>query len=227
MNKQLLLTLIEQLDQFCGSHPESSQNMSSFLGFLHQQGLSSAVLSRNVAGEQEAQMIADGKNLPNEIARHFIYMSRYAKSYIKRCLQDSPLQTPEEFSFLIVLMTYDSLTKTELMTKNMVEKTSGTEIIRRLLIKGFLEQYDDKQDKRSKRIRITEKGRGTVFLLLPKMKQVGEIIKGRLSIQEQQSLLYLLQKLDAFHHELYTEHKDTPWDKFYILGSAMNNEEGA
>jgi hypothetical protein len=52
-------------------------------------------------------------------------MYRYAKGYIKKALQESIIQTPDEFSFLITLMTFESLTKTELINKQVIEKTSG------------------------------------------------------------------------------------------------------
>ena len=65
-------------------------------------------------------------------------MYHYAKGYIKKALRDSYLQTSDEFSFLITLMTYDSITKGELITKHVMEKTSGSEVIRRLIKRGMI-----------------------------------------------------------------------------------------
>jgi hypothetical protein len=60
---------------------------------------------------------------------------RYAKGYIKKALQDSIIQTADEFAFNLI--TFESLTKTELISKQVMEKTSGVEVIKRLVGQGL------------------------------------------------------------------------------------------
>ena len=130
-------------------------------------------------------------------------MSHYAKWYIKKVLRESYLQTPDEFSFLITLMTYDSLSKSELITKQVMEKTSGSEIIRRLIKRGLITESADANDRRSIRVSITDTGREEILKILPLMSKVSEIVVGNLSIQEINTLSYLLKKLDYFHNDIY------------------------
>jgi DNA-binding MarR family transcriptional regulator len=137
-------------------------------------------------------------------------MSHYAKWYIKKVLRESNLQTPDEFSFLITLMTYDSLSKSELITKQVMEKTSGSEVIRRLLKRGLMAESEDTNDKRSIRVSITKSGREEILRILPLMSNVTEIVAGNLSAEEINTLSYLLKKLDYFHNDIYINKRGHP-----------------
>jgi DNA-binding MarR family transcriptional regulator len=135
-------------------------------------------------------------------------MYRYAKGYIKKALLESYLQTADEFSFLITLMTYDSLRKSELITKQVMEKTSGTEVIRRLIKNGMIVETADKNDKRSIRVSITKSGIEEILKILPIMSKVSKIVVGNLSNEEINTLSYLLKKLDYFHNDIYLNKRD-------------------
>jgi DNA-binding MarR family transcriptional regulator len=130
-------------------------------------------------------------------------MSRYAKSYIKKALDGTPLQTGEDFTALAILLTHDNLSKSELISYNLQEKTSGTEVIRRLISAGLVKQWDDLKDKRSKHIAITDEGKELLYRVFVDMDNVGKMITGKLTIAEKFTLQYLLQKLENFHLEHY------------------------
>jgi len=89
-----------------------------------------------------------------------------------------------------------------------MEKTSGTEIINRLLKLGLISQFNDDEDKRSVRINITALGREQLFRILPKMRMVSQIVTGNLTDKEKLTLAYMLRKLDSFHNEIYKRKKD-------------------
>lgn len=149
--------------------------------------------------EHTAQEMA--YQLDNSIGRLFVYMSRYAKSYIKKALEGTPLQTAEEFTALAILLTHDHLSKGELINHNLQEKTSGTEVIRRLIVAGLVKQWDDLKDKRSKQIAITDDGKELLFHVFIDMNYVGKMITGKLTVAEKLKLQYLLRKLENFHLE--------------------------
>ncbi|RZK55603.1 MAG: hypothetical protein EOO91_13790 [Pedobacter sp.] len=122
------------------------------------------------------------------------------KSYIKKTLAGTSLASAEDFTSLAILMTHSSLSKTELLQLNLLEKTSGTEVINRLLANGLAIQWDDQSDRRTKRIAITEKGRQLLYPLFSDMGNVGNLITGKLSLPEKITLQYLLQQLENFHY---------------------------
>ena len=105
-------------------------------------------------------------------------------------------------------MTYDSLSKGELITKQVMEKTSGSEIIRRLIKKGLIVESPDENDKRSIRVSVTKYGREEILKILPIMSKVTKIVAGNLNAEEINTLSYLLKKLDYFHNDIYLNKKD-------------------
>ena len=200
-----LLNLVEDFEQ------ESTGRelcLSDFSGFLinkleHSDTSLTSLDARFGKREAETQELA--YQIDNAIGRLFVYMSRYAKSYIKKTLEGTPLQSPEDFTALAILLTHESLTKGELIGRNIQEKTSGTEVIRRLLAAGLVKQWDDQTDKRSRRISITESGKQLLHRVFDDMNYVGKMVTGNLSYSEKLNLQYLLQKLEKFHFQLHED----------------------
>jgi len=152
-------------------------------------------------GKEEAYAQTMAFQLDNSIGRLFVYMSRYAKSYIKKTLEGTPLQTGEDFTAMAILLTHEHLSKTELISYNLQEKTSGMEVIRRLIAAGLVKQWDNVEDRRGKHIAITDVGRKLLYRVFVEMGHVSKMITGNLSEAEKLNLLYLLQKLENFHFE--------------------------
>lgn len=204
--------LLRLVSNFCDYEEQNTSgaelSFSDFIGYLNAQYNADTRPLRDVAGPEEAWLQED-RTTNIEISVLFIFLYRYAVFYGKKALDDSPLATLDEFSFMIVLMTYKQLSKTELINKLIIEKTSGIEVIKRLVKSGMLEEQKNPHDKRSILVALTPKGKRTVTDLLPKMKLVGEAVIGNLSELEVASLSYLLRKLDHFHNENYTQHRET------------------
>ena len=203
MNKEVLIHLIEHMDKFEATLPENrSYALPEFVGYLNAQA-GTELPMRQVAGDRNAfvQQVREDSN--SDVGILITLMFRYAKTYIKKALQDSPIQTADEFAFLITLMTFDSLTKTELINKQVMEKTSGTEVIKRLAAQGMIREFADASDKRSIRVVISDKGRIEIIRILPVMAKVSQIVVGNLSDAEIKTLSYLLKKLDFFHNDIF------------------------
>lgn len=218
-NYQLIGQLINLVEEFENSHKnEAPLTLQNFTGFLNARVLAAhneAAESDVRFGDQASETLQNAYQLDNNIARLFIYMSRYAKSYIKKTLQGTGLSSTEEFTCLAILLTHSSLSKTALLQLNLLEKTSGTEVINRLLASGLITQWDDELDKRSKRIAITTKGKELLYIVFSDMNHVGKMITGKLSLSEKFTLQYLLQRLENFHYEIYTSKSIS--DKLDIL----------
>ncbi len=196
-----LLNLVETLEKENDGREVSMQDFAGFLvsqisGQLGEEGHTDVRF-----GEQERYAQTMAFQLDNAIGRLFVYMSRYAKSYIKKTLDGTLLQSGEDFTALAILLTHEHLSKTELISYNLQEKTSGMEVIRRLIAAGLIEQWDNVEDKRGKFIGITDSGRKFLYKVFVEMGHVSKMITGDLNELEKLNLLYLLQKLDNFHFE--------------------------
>ena len=198
-----LVTLVEEFEQ----NNKKSLSLENFSGFLNSRLANQDNYTANAEvrfGKEQPEAQEMAYQLDNNIARLFIFMSRYAKSYIKKALLHTSLATAEDFTCLAILLTHSSLSKSELIQLNLIEKTSGTEIINRLLSNELVTQWDDQEDKRSKRIAISQKGKELLYVVFSDMNHVSKIITGKLNLSEKITLQYLLQQLEDFHFELHT-----------------------
>lgn len=224
--KNILLQLISELEQFENQKSNLTDlTYDEFLGYLFSKRNAEFDRLREIGGKEDVDIQNRGGNPTTELSVLITLLYKYAKNYIRKAMQDSILQTPDEFGFLIVLITFPSLTKMELIQKNVMEKTSGMEVIRRLINYELVEQFDDEEDKRSQRVKITEKGKSVVYSMLPEMQKLGEIVSGNLDETEKLTLLYLLKKLDHFHHDLYTKTKQSNWEELTDLAEEKRNRD--
>ncbi len=144
-----------------------------------------------------------GQRIDDEIAALFCRMSRFSNSYAKTGLAKSPFLSTVDFGFAATVLFHKEIGKTELIKAMVYEKSSGMEIIKRLIKEGVLEQFDNPEDKRSKLLRATKGGQKLITGSFKDMAKISDVINARLSYQKQLQLLALLKELDAFHTKTY------------------------
>ena len=230
--KEVLLELVDQYYEFSNARPDDKDcTMTDFLGYLNAKNKVLPISMRKFEGQEEGWLKENHRKVNNDISILMVFMYRYAKGYIKKALRDSVLQTPEEFTFLITLMTYTSMTKTQLINSQIMEKTSGTEIIKRLFKLGLIDEKDDHDDRRSKQVFITELGRNEIISLLPVIDTVADIVIANLSIEERNSLAYLLNKMDHYHNDIFQNKKNVELQllvysgESYVYKSNLNSAD--
>jgi MarR family transcriptional regulator, lower aerobic nicotinate degradation pathway regulator len=136
-------------------------------------------------------------------------MYKYVRFYFKKGLNNSLLKTTEDFGFLATLIMLGDLKKNELIQKNTSEFTSGMEVIRRLERNKLISSFDDIEDKRAKRVKVTDLGHQVFIETLPVLKDIGTIAVGDLTETEKNKLLFLLNKLNLFHHPVFYNEKSS------------------
>lgn len=210
--KEILIEIINKLEEF---EAESSSmgfepTTADFISFMSLQHNTRGLKVESIDGGNFDWNESNPDRNPSvtDISILVTLMFRYAKMYIKKALKDSTIRTIDEFSFLITLLTHESLTKQEAINLQVMEKTSGIEILNRLIKMGFIEQYQDKLDKRSTRIKITNTGKYTLLAIMPQMQLVSEIVVGNLNESERSQLAFLLRKLDNYHNDIYINRKE-------------------
>lgn len=149
----------------------------------------------------------------NEICKQILLLSRYSKLMIRKGLADFPDLANEEFTYLYRLKDEPDLTKIQLIERNGHEKQTGTQIIKRLLEANLLEEKNDENDKRSKRLKLTEKGEKTFHESVKMVNQTSKILSGKLDGEEKNVLLNTLRKLNEFHSHIYTDYKNADIQK--------------
>lgn len=151
----------------------------------------------------------NGRSPESVINTLILHMSRYAKTYSKSAIYDSDFSTQEEFIYLINLKYFGPMTKMELIKKNIQDKPTGMQIINRLIQQRWVKQQNSTTDKRSKIIKITLKGLSVLAHQMNKIRRATKIVAGDLTYQEKMELIRLLNKLDRFHHSIFSKNIDS------------------
>lgn len=135
---------------------------------------------------------------------------RFAKHYTKKAFQDTVIRTIDEFGFLATLLKEGSLLKNELITQHLLEISSGSEVLKRLIKNGLVQEFKDDKDKRAKRVSLTEAGKQEIFKAFGDMHKVSEIVIGNLTKKELINTLSVLNKLTFFHQHIHERDRNTP-----------------
>lgn len=205
MNYQLIQDVIELVQKFENQNKNRYNNdLDGFKQWVVQSFTNtSSVPEPDWVGKEK------GRSPESVINTFIVHMNRYAKSYSKSAINDSEFSTQEDFIYLITLKTFGAMSKMELIKENVHDKPAGMQIINRLINQGWIEQTHSETDKRTKVIRITEKGLQTLENHMGKIRKASHIVTGDLTHPEKMELIRLLSKLNEFHHPIYCKNLDS------------------
>ena len=210
MKSALLKELLDLGDAFEQAHPhDDEQTMANFLAWASGRAVEKPAPALNLPQRYSDEM----PPVPTFIAQYLTKVYRYFRLYVKKAFETTPLLTFEDFISLIYLAEQGSMTKTDLIESTVNEKTSGMLVIKRLLDRGFVEQTDNADDKRSRCITLTDAGLAMLRSVQPTMNQATTLLKGDLTAEEQVQLGALLFRLDRFHEPLFLHHKEASLDE--------------
>ena len=145
----------------------------------------------------------------NEICKQVILLGRFSKLLIRKGLGKFPDLANEEFTYLYRLKDEPDLTKIQLIEKNGQEKQTGIQIIKRLLKSELLEEKNDTEDKRSKRLNLTKKGKEIFHASVSNVNNTSKLLSKILNDAEKDEFLKILKKLNEFHSHIYMDYRNS------------------
>jgi DNA-binding MarR family transcriptional regulator len=187
---EIIKELVQWYEDYQNESHKDDLSLESFILWLN---------SRLFIDSQTGQSQHNHEMLNMELSFVLVMQSRYYKKYAREVLGDSELTSPDGFSFLYHLNLADSYRKMELIKMHHLEPPSGIEVLKRLLKKGLIEEFDDTDDKRARRIKITEKGKKELQIVMPKMAEVFSLMTAELSLNEKLHMLAFLKQMNDFH----------------------------
>lgn len=205
--KNKLIELINVWAQYEEGHPEAE--LREFCSWY---------LAQESAAQKPA--LAPDREIPDlplngRLGRLIGKLSKYAFFYSKKAFQQLSLNNFEDMGYLWQIQNMGTPKKSEVIYSMLSEFPSGMDIIKRLVNLGLAEEFPDEQDKRSKRLAITAKGRELLFQCRPLAEQVGEIALGRLSQAEKAAMIAALERLADFHDEHYKAMRNVEFGEIY------------
>ncbi|WP_207422931.1 MarR family winged helix-turn-helix transcriptional regulator [Desertivirga brevis] len=177
---------------------EGEKNLPNFSNWLHKQ----FPLNAKDTGEAvNWEGKAEGRSAESAINTSLVHLFRYAKIYSKLAVADSPFASIDEVVFLLNLLHKGSMSKQQLIDLNIHEKSTGIQIINRLISRGFVKEDVSESDKRSRSLTITGIGKDALDANMEKVRKASRIVTGNLDNNEKLQLVHLLQKLENFHEK--------------------------
>jgi MarR family transcriptional regulator, lower aerobic nicotinate degradation pathway regulator len=140
-------------------------------------------------------------NINNEIGRYITRTNRFASIYAKDILKDLPYVSLNDFGFVALLHANKQLSKTALIKLVLMDKSPGMEIIKRLVSKNVMEEFENKNDKRSKMLRLTTYGEEVVLKSYEKMTGLSNSLLADLDEITKFEILKILKYLDGYHQK--------------------------
>jgi len=142
-------------------------------------------------------------------------ISKLNMAYANLALENTGLNQIEEFGMLMTIKQEKSPKKTEVIYANLFELSSGTDMLNRLKKRGLIKEYDDKEDKRSKRIELTAKGEKIVEACFAKIQKNAGMLMHDLSEDDKELCIQLLKSIEMKFSALWPQHKNRPFEEVY------------
>jgi len=148
-------------------------------------------------------------NMPTEsrLMRLVGRIARLHAGYAMATLEGTPLNSIEEFGLLSTIRQLNEPKKTEAISACLYEGSTGTDMLARLRKKGLFVEYNDKVDKRSKRLKLTKKGEAVLDECHGRVKKLAKTMMGDLPEDDQKICIQLLKGVEDKFVGLYQENK--------------------
>jgi DNA-binding MarR family transcriptional regulator len=123
---------------------------------------------------------------------------KFIRLYTKPVIQQAGLASNDEFAILATVDAVKECSKKAAITENLIEFSTGMDMIRRLVKAGLLVEKSNKEDKREKLISLSAEGKQLLFAIYEKFSTIQDVL-GELPYQERGILIDYLKNLDRFH----------------------------
>lgn len=135
-------------------------------------------------------------------------ISGIGQIYARDMLSDIPEIQLEGFYYLVGIMHTGDSRKTDIISRNLSEFSTGIDILNRLKAEGLIEERVDPSDRRAKLISITEKGRKVLFQCFRRMSKVGGILFDEVAEDDRKLCIQLLKNVEIKHSKLAAKVKE-------------------
>lgn len=186
-------------------HPEASLE-----DFFYHQSFRSPVIKANFP--------ADSRMIPDLNGRLTILIRRIGKYHImfsNKAMEGTGLVQIEEFGILVSIFNQGNPIKSEVIFQNMMELSSGTNMLSRLKKRGLISEYADKEDKRVKRLKLTPKGETALNKGKVKVLKTAALMMHMLSDEDKQHCIQLLTPVHAKFEGSFQKQRNQEFDEIY------------
>ena len=134
---------------------------------------------------------------------HFGKLLSYAEAWERLTFRNFPINGFSDFFILRYIQYKGTPSKKDIANASREENTTVFEAIKRMTRKSLLEESIDKDDKRVRRVNLTEKGVLLIEEIDKSASNMANLMVGDLKPDEIEIVSEYLRKLGDFHEKLY------------------------
>ncbi len=189
MKNTSVIPLLDQWEKFIEENPQ--KDIYAFANWL---------LASKRDQNRESMPAESGEGVENAVQAAILItrLQRYLGMYVKPAIKALGFTREHEYNFLYQVSKMNNPNKNDLSKENMVEFSTGRDIIRRLILKNLVSEKVDPEDKRAARLQVTSKGRKILDRSFDMIAETFTDFLGGLSLKEQVQLVTLLTKLNKY-----------------------------
>ncbi|WPU96352.1 winged helix DNA-binding protein [Mucilaginibacter sabulilitoris] len=172
----------------------------------------------SLSEKTEKQPAQEWQLLPDINGRLMILLRRIGKYhmvYSNKALEDTGLDQIEEFGILVTIFNQINPIKSEAIYNNIIELSSGTNMLIRLKKRGLVDEYPDADDKRVKRLRLTPKGEETIKIAKERVLKVAKMMMHGLSDEDKQLCIELLTPINERFDGMFQKQKNKTFEDIF------------
>ncbi len=199
-----VIELVKAYESFINQNPEGSlvEFCEEFANKARMENFTIESYSVEVPEEIEAPKPSD------EMGRYLARATKHLHFYSRKIMLPMPIDNLEDFAYLAEAHFGGAMKRSELINKNLSEFTSGTNVINRLIKAGYLEEFPDPQDARSKQVKITGEGISVIIECVQQMHTADKVLFGILTEEEKTIVTQVLRKIDTHHSKNFVEFRN-------------------
>jgi DNA-binding MarR family transcriptional regulator len=141
--------------------------------------------------------------------------------FAAKALEGTELTQVEEFGMLLTIRRLKNPRKTEIIYANIFELSSGTDMLNRLKARNLIAEYADKEDKRSKRVKLTAAGEKMIETGAKRMGKCAGMMLAELGEEDVQLCTQLLNNVEVKFAALWQEYKAASFEDIFKHAEAM------
>ncbi|TWF33840.1 DNA-binding MarR family transcriptional regulator [Chitinophaga polysaccharea] len=210
MNKAV--TLITAWGAFDEQHPEASLEEFCRHYLAHREG------KANAAPAGRFMPVSSEGILMRTIGRIFKLHTIYTAS----ALEGTGISNIDEYSLLNTVAQLQEPRKTEVIYAALQELSTGTDKLNRLKKLGYLAEYDDKEDKRSKRLKVTAKGEKVLVTCRKRITLLATMMFHDMQEDDMKLCTQLLKGVESKFAAIWLSHKGKDFEEIYreVIGTS-------
>lgn len=143
-------------------------------------------------------------------------IGKFQEIYANKALAGTGLDQIAEFGMMAAIFNRKNPTKSEAIFTNMLELSSGINVLTRLKNKQMISEYTDAEDKRVKRLRLTRKGERVLKEAKQQILKVVGMLTQDMGDDDKQLCLQLLSPIESRFFPLIPRQKNKTFEEIYL-----------